>query len=151
MDEDALRRRLSSAKLVLGRLETTITEFLESDAPPIGFVSFDLDYYSSTMEAFRIFGGVSTSRLPRVYCYFDEIFYPEICCHNEYIGELAAIKDFNSASENRKLCSLNLLRNMRPNPAAWNDQIYVMHDFCHPLYCAPVYSQDASKQMPLAT
>jgi hypothetical protein len=147
MDESALRSRLHEAELILGKLEVTIPEFLSRNAPPIGFISFDMDYYSSTMQAFRVFEGESATRLPRIYCYFDEIFDPEICCHNEYVGELAAIKDFNSSSADQKVCPLNLLRNTRANPAAWNDQIYVMHDFAHRLYCAPLYSQ--TKELPL--
>ena len=30
------------------------------------------------------------TRLPRVYCYFDDIAGPEIACMNEYMGELEA-------------------------------------------------------------
>jgi hypothetical protein len=150
MDELALRNRLRDAALFIGQLGATIPEFLRQNPPPIGFISFDLDYYSSTIQAFQIFDGDANGRLPRVYCYFDEIFFPELCCHNEYIGELAAIKDFNIASWKRKLCPLNLLRNMRAHPAAWNDQIYVLRDFLHPLYCTVVYSPGAATQMPLS-
>jgi hypothetical protein len=148
MDESALRKQLRDAELILGKLDTTIPQFLSGSVSPIGFISFDLDYYSSTMQAFQVFKCEPAHRLPRIYCYFDEIFDPEICCHNEYIGELAAIKDFNAASsQNQKLCPLNLLRNTRANPAAWNDQIYVMHDFAHPLYCKPLHSQ--ARELPL--
>lgn len=141
MDETALRKRLRDATLIIGPVDATIPEFLKQSPPPLGFIAFDLDYYSSTIQAFHVFDGDTNLRLPRVYCYFDDISYPLMACNNEYIGELAAIKDFNAASSTRKLCPQNLLRNMRVRPAPWNDQIYVLHDFSHPLYCTPVYSQ----------
>ena len=138
MDESALRNRLRDATLIIGQVEVTIPEFLKQSPPPIGFIAFDLDYYSSTIQAFHVFDGDANTRLPRVYCYFDDIDHPPMACHNEYIGELAAIKDFNASFSDCKLCPLNLLRNHRVHPASWNDKIYVLHDFSHPLYCAPV-------------
>ncbi len=58
------------------------------------------------MQAFQVFKCEPAHRSPRIYCYFDEIFDQEICCHNEYIGELAAIKDFNAAIPRRtKSCA----------------------------------------------
>ncbi len=41
-------------------------------------LAFDLDYYSSTKTALQLFEGGPESRLPRVYCYFDDIMWPEI-------------------------------------------------------------------------
>ena len=122
MDETALRKRLRDATLIVGPVDATIPEFLKQSPPPLGFIAFDLDYYSSTIQAFHVFDGDTNLRLPRVYCYFDDISYPLMACNNEYIGELAAIKDFNAASSTRKLCPQNLLRNMRVHPAPWNDQ-----------------------------
>src|SRR5438874_9998361 len=51
MDEGALRKRLTSAELVLGPVAETIPEWSNSEHPPVGFIAFDLDYYSSTVEA----------------------------------------------------------------------------------------------------
>jgi len=76
----------------------------------------------------------SASHLPRVYCYFDDVFWPEHACHNEYVGELAAIREFNEEHEHQKICPIHLLRHTRVHPAAWNEQMYVHHDFGHPLY-----------------
>jgi hypothetical protein len=69
-----------------------------------------------------------------VYCYFDDILYPEFACYNPWTGELCAIREFNEERKEVKLCPLHLLRWMRPHPEPWNDQIYVLHDFRHPLY-----------------
>jgi hypothetical protein len=56
MDPAKLRARLSFAKLQLGLVEDTVVRFCaEENPPPIGFISFDLDYYSATTAALRIF------------------------------------------------------------------------------------------------
>ena len=135
MDQQQLKARLAKAQLCLGDISRTIPEYLTRCRYPIGFVAFDLDYYSSTRTAFGLFDSAGGAcHLPRVYCYFDDIFWPEYACHNEYIGELLAIREFNESGD-KKICQLNLLRHMRVHPAPWNDQIFVMHDFKHPLYC----------------
>ena len=37
-----------------------------------------------------------------------------------------------------KLCPIHMLRHTLPHPSAWHDQMYVLHDFHHPLYCINV-------------
>ncbi len=135
MDVDKLRSELNGAQLVLGDVSRTIPEFLSSTShAPIGFVSFDLDYYSSTMQAFEIFSGTAASRLPRVFCYFDDIISPERACLNDFVGELCAIREFNEQYDRRKIAKFPYLSWLRAVAAQWNDQIYVFHDFEHPLY-----------------
>jgi hypothetical protein len=142
MDEAELRARLKQATLIIGNVLSTVPAFLTTLKHPLGFVAFDLDYYSSTRQAFALFDGLHQTRLPRVYCYFDDIFWPEHACHNEYIGELCAIRDFNSERGAMKLAPLHLLRHMKPHPAPWHDQIYVLHDFSHPLYATNITPAD---------
>jgi hypothetical protein len=85
-----------------------------------------------------------------VFCYFDDIIYPAHACHNEFVGELLAIKEFNAAHEHRKIAPIHLLRHMRLIPAPWNEQMYVMHDFGHPLYCVNITPKNISHtQQPL--
>lgn len=99
-----LRSQLRNASLILGDVFSTTREFLAIETlAPIGFVSFDLDYYSSTKHAFQIFSGAVPTRLPRVWCYFDDIIYPERACHNQYIGELCAIREFNHEHDLQKI------------------------------------------------
>jgi len=130
MDADGLRRRLSSAELVLGDVAETIPATLAAGTmAPVGFVAFDLDYYSSTKAALRLFEGPPATRLPRVYCYFDDITGPEIACMNEYVGELLAINEFNAQHERMKLSPILHLETEREKPAAWNQKIYALHDF----------------------
>lgn len=134
MDQAGLRERLSpGTKLVIGDVRESIQDLLRAP-DPIGFVAFDLDYYSSTKHALTAFDLPHCTRLPRVYCYFDDILYPEFACYNPWTGELCAIREFNEERTEVKLCPLHLLRWMRPHAEAWNEQIYVLHDFRHPLY-----------------
>lgn len=145
MDVESLKARLRSAELVIGNVSETIPRWaMRADLLPVGFIAFDLDYYSSTAQAFQVFDGPSETRLPRVFCYMDDIIWPERACHNEYVGELLAIREFNETNRDRKLCPIHLLRHMRPIPAAWNDQMYVMHDFAHPLYTVNITPKDAT-------
>src|ERR1700730_17079165 len=121
-----------------GDVSETIPGFLRHCELPIGFIAFDLDYYSSTMHAFSIFSGDPRTRLPRVYSYFDDMIWEREACYNEYTGELAAIADFNRRHEQKKICKINGLRCTRPMQEHWVEQIYVMHDFAHPEYCTNV-------------
>lgn len=151
MDQERLRARLKTARLLLGDLEATVSSFINDSAiEPVGFVAFDLDYYSSTKKAFALFDNESPqSRLPRVYCYFDDIIWPEIACYNPHVGELCAISEFNQEHSDKKICPLHKLRNMRVYPAGWNDQMYILHDFRRPLYCENIGSL-SDTQMPLS-
>jgi hypothetical protein len=58
MDIPKLEARLQSAKLVIGNVDETVEPFRSrEDLAPIGFISFDLDFYTSTEAALRIFEG----------------------------------------------------------------------------------------------
>jgi hypothetical protein len=138
MDEPSLRAQLSSARLVLGDVGDTVEEFIREAPDPIGFVSFDLDYYSSTVKAFQVFGGSPSTRLPRIFCYFDDILWPEQACYNDATGEYLAIREFNEQHSTRKIAKLPHLGWMRRYAAAWNEQLYVFHDFEHPAYCTNI-------------
>jgi hypothetical protein len=54
MDLEKLRGRLRRGRLVLGLVRDTVPQFLLSDPAPVAFLGFDLDLYSSTMDAFRL-------------------------------------------------------------------------------------------------
>ncbi|HEY4240367.1 MAG TPA: hypothetical protein VGM88_11150 [Kofleriaceae bacterium] len=150
MDEAALRARLSRAELMLGDVGETVPRLLgKADLAPIAFIAFDLDYYSSTKAAFALLEGAAATRLPRIYCYFDDIAGPEFACMNEYVGELAAIHEFNAEHAKRKISPLVNLRLERPKAASWNDQIFVAHDFDHPLYTVNIAPEGAWREIPL--
>lgn len=135
MDVDQLKQKLSpETALILGDVASTIPRFLDDLELPIGFISFDLDYYSSTAAALSVLDGGDATRLPRVFCYFDDLIWPEEACHNPYTGEYLAIHEYNAAHADRKISRLANLRWMQPYPAEWHEQMYVMHHFSHPLY-----------------
>jgi hypothetical protein len=152
MDPAALQARLQGARLRLGDVGDSVAQMLaEPDVYPLGFAAFDLDYYSSTLRAFRIFDGPAVTRLPRVLCYFDDIIWPETACYNEYTGELGAIRDFNSHHDRIKLCEYHGLRLTQPQAVAWHEQTYVLHDFEHPLYNVNIIpTNDRFRQLPLS-
>jgi hypothetical protein len=53
MDPEKPIKLLKKAHLVLGLVEETIVAFINSRPAPIAFIAFDLDYYTSTISAFK--------------------------------------------------------------------------------------------------
>jgi hypothetical protein len=150
MDIPELKARLlPSTELIIGDVGDTVSSW--SPTGSIGFIAFDLDYYSSTKKAFRLFENDRHEvLLPRTYCYFDDVIWPEHACSNDYVGELCAIREFNEEHESKKICPIHLLRHTRVHQAPWNDQMYVLHDFVHPLYAKNVRaSGERHTQLPL--
>lgn len=143
MNRGKLEKELNSAKLIIGNVEETVESFIPPY--PIGFIAFDLDYYSSTKTAFQIFEAV---HLPRVLCYFDDTIWPEGAYYNEYIGELCAIREFNEEHLDQKISKIHGLSWLQPHKAAWNEAIYAYHDFRHPLYCENLTPSE-HRQLPL--
>ncbi|GAA1401803.1 hypothetical protein GCM10009639_44620 [Kitasatospora putterlickiae] len=135
MDHDRLRARLGAAELVIGDLDRTLPDYLDSHAEvlschPVGFVSLDLDYCSSTATALGLFRGPAHGHLlPRVTCYLDDL--PGTI---ERIGEAAAVADFNAAHDDRAIGRVLGLRAFTPFDPPWADQIYVHHRLDHPDY-----------------
>jgi hypothetical protein len=132
-DRDALVKRLpSNAQLLIGPLSETIPRALASitDRSPIGYVSIDVDYYSSTKEALEIFAGPPTKYLMTTFIYFDDVLGEE---HNPWAGEQLAVREFSDTHPLRRIERFPLIRNgrifRRPN---WLDQIWVLHVFDHP-------------------
>ncbi len=54
VDVATLQSRLTSAKLILGDVRKTVAEFLKTTAAPVGFISFDLDYYGIPCQFQRL-------------------------------------------------------------------------------------------------
>jgi hypothetical protein len=148
MDETKLRGRLKRARLVLGMVAETVAT--TAFRLPVGFVSFDLDYYSSTMDALALFDRSEDTRLPRVLCYFDDVIVPERAFMCEHVGELAAIAEFNARHDGKKVGKIAHLNWTRPVQNAWCEQMYALHDFQHPLYRVNITPpDDEHRQLPL--
>jgi hypothetical protein len=134
MDEDKLRNRLRRARLMLGLVEDTVSEFIAFRPSPVAFISFDLDYYSSTMQAFKVFEAEQSLLLPRIHCYFDDIMG---FTYSEYTGERLAIAEFNESHTSRKISPIYGLKYFLPQPHAqadWSEMLYIAHIFDHELY-----------------
>jgi hypothetical protein len=134
MDQDALRSRLRRAELVLGDVGSTVPAFLETGPAPIGFISFDLDYYSSTRDALHLLDGDPAAFLPRVLCYFDDVHcYP----WGDSNGARLAIREFNEERSTRKVDFLHGMRYLiSPDhrDERWVEALYLAHLFDHPRY-----------------
>jgi hypothetical protein len=144
MDQDALKKRLRISQLVIGSVRDTCVDFFARYKPaPIGCIFWDLDFYSSTMDAFKILDGEKTYFLPRVWTYFDDIIGEE---HSDFTGERLAIADFNAQPRHAKL-SQNRNLVYHAVPQQWKYQIFVYHDFDHPEYCTFVGPQNQQKPL----
>ena len=149
MNEAALRARLRSADVIIGDVGSTLPRYLDEHRTalaeaPVGFVSFDLDYYSSTMHAFDLFRAPDISHLlPRVGCYFDDTIFSIPA-----VGELRAIADFNDEKPSeRAIGPICGLRAGLPFDPPWADQFFEAHSFGHALYART--SGIAPEQLPL--
>jgi hypothetical protein len=133
MNFEELCVKLRSSKLILGDVKTTVRDFFEKYNPaPIGAIMFDLDYYSSTMDAFELFTGKLTGFLPRVFCYFDDVIGGEVELYGEHTGERLAISEFNNVSKTIKISEPFYLRVDMKMP--WHQQIWITHFFEHGQY-----------------
>jgi len=143
MNVSTLRKRLKrSTTLILGDVKDTVPIFLERDFSPIGFIAFDLDYYTSTKFALRIFHTIENNLLPRIFCYFDNIIGTdeEIMC--EFTGEQLSIREFNNIHKNKKIAKISGLYHKRIIKSTWSDMVYVMHSFKHTLYNRYIYPSE---------
>jgi len=134
MDADRLRERLERAQLLIGPLDETIRPFLESGPAAIAFIAFDLDYYTSTMDALLLLEAHHELLMPRVHCYFDDVMLYTI---SDYAGERLAITEFNETHEQRKISPIYGLRYRLPRrfrDSSFSEQYYMAHIFQHPRY-----------------
>jgi hypothetical protein len=137
MDDQKLRLRLTKAELHLGDVSVTVPQFIESAPPPVAFIAFDLDLYSSTIQALKTLEASTELLLPRVYCYFDDTLG---MTHSDFTGERLAISEFNSRNEYRKISQIKGLRYfVLPQFANqwWVEAFYIAHIFDHELYNRP--------------
>jgi len=134
MDVTALQSRLQRAKLVLGEVSVTLPSFFETHRPaPIGAISFDLDFYSSTKSAMNVLRGGHEFLMPRIFCYFDDTIGTETEVYNDFTGQRLAINEFNDEHDAMKLGFPYCLLNGRVQDT-WRYQIWVAHLFAHPDY-----------------
>lgn len=90
------------AHLIIGDVQETIPELEESMyGYRLGFVAVDVDYYSSTLAAFKMLEFSPHYYVPAVPMYFDDI--EGAITYNPWSGEEGAANDFNKTHELRKI------------------------------------------------
>lgn len=133
MDREALVRSLpANAQIHFGPVAETIESFVDRLGPeaPLGFAALDVDLYSSSKDALRLFGGSPDAYLPYVTVYVDDLALPT---HTRFAGELLAIREFNEGEELRKLDWDWNLRNTRVfKNAEWLTHMFKLHVLDHP-------------------
>ena len=148
MDYQALQARLAGkADLVIGNVADTCSHWIPRPDAPLGVIAFDLDLYSSTMAAFSLLEIKNV--LPRIWCYFDDIADLPESCLTDFLGEAAAIKEFNQLPK-RQILRDNLSRarvfadhSIEP----WHGKIYIYHRLTHPQYDNSVYDRSSANQL----
>jgi hypothetical protein len=139
MDVERLKARLRGARLVIGDIRETVEHALSGGDGPVGFCSLDMDYYSATTAALKLFDAPSETRQPRVVIYADDIFgLHDLNLMCEDVGEERAFREFNDTHPRQRILPIRGLRYKRPFPAKWNDMMFVHHDFAHPDYNTPI-------------
>jgi hypothetical protein len=135
MDRAALEKRLAGrATVIFGDVSETVAAWQPPAEAPLAAVMFDLDLYSSTRSALPL--RTKNNVLPRVWCYFDDIRgHPDMAL-TDFIGEGAAIREFNEDP------ARSILRdNVSPAhvfgvrvPESWHQKVYLYHRLNHPQY-----------------
>jgi hypothetical protein len=128
MDESLLRSKLSPrTELILGDVKKTVSTFYnDPQVPPVGFISVDLDLYSSTTHALRILSVPERRILNHVPVYFDDVAAP---LNHRFAGELLAIDEFNEANTHVKIDQWRGLKVGRPFSDAWfHERMFMAHD-----------------------
>ena len=118
--------------LVIGDVATTVPQFLREHAStetPVGFVSLDVDLYTSSVSALKIFDAEAEQLLPAVIVWVDDAYINVM--QNSFCGEALAIEDFNNSHPLRKI-DHKIVRGDHP-PRLWHHCYYFAHIFDHPV------------------
>jgi hypothetical protein len=135
MNFGALRAKLPpNGELILGHLQDTVAEFRDTQlkaSAPLAYVVIDVDYYSSTVDALKIFDGPAEAYLPLTLIYLDDVALDH---HNRFAGEELALSEFNDAHPFRKGVRHDFFESSRIfRRAPWLKHIYFMHVMDHPI------------------
>lgn len=104
----------------------------------IGFVSIDVDYWSSTKDCFQLFDDKRLKFLPRMPMYLDDVNNID---HHPFAGELLAVREFNNGHADTKITKMNQLRDWRIfKNALWLDQMYWFIDLKHAYFTQAYHS-----------
>jgi hypothetical protein len=133
IDRDRLSQSLPDhCRLIYGDVAETIGPFMDGMDGVIGFVSIDVDYYSSAKSCLKLFASVDPTRyLPLVPVYFDDVLRE---FNNSACGERLAIREFNELGDSRLIEPYTGLREERIfKNARYISKMYALHVLDHPL------------------
>jgi hypothetical protein len=105
----------------------TVPALLDTgDFAPFGFISFDLDLYSSTRDALEILRSPKRQMLRQTVLYFDDT---DFIVNHRWAGEPLAIDEFNAGTPDVKIDRWYAVRGGKPFPEApYYDKMMVAHD-----------------------
>jgi hypothetical protein len=147
MDVPGLEARLKRAKLVLGDVRETVSKFFKEHNPaPVGAVSMDLDFYSSTATALKLFDADPIHFLPRAVVYFDDTIGDQKELYGDFTGQRLAIHEFNRNRDKAKLSPIYYLL-ASPGAPGWHHQMWSLHLFDHVDYNK--FISEDNQQLPL--
>jgi hypothetical protein len=130
-DKELLEKNTNS-KIFFGNVKNTVDEFIKINPKTICCIFFDLDLYSSTLNFLNQIPKLEKYMLPRVLCYFDDL-YTVYNYNGQCNGELKAIDDFNKKNLDYKLSySIDHIHSYK-FPLA-KSTILTIHSFKHKLY-----------------
>jgi hypothetical protein len=132
-DIDRLRSQLpKNCELIIGDIANTINGLISvlTPASPLAFMALDVDTYSSSVSALRVFKEIDAScMLPATPIYVDDGYINIM--QNEYCGEGLAIREFNEEVPLRKILQKIVRTQQLQKP--WHHTIYFCHAFDHPV------------------
>jgi hypothetical protein len=132
MEREKLERSLPpNGRIVFGDLRETVGPFVESLRPdaPVGFVSLDVDHYTSSVVALQILTGPAECYFPQFPIYVDDL---HLATNTNYAGELLAIAEFNRDQPMRKIDrDWNLIHGRVFKHAEWLTHMRKLHVLDH--------------------
>ena len=146
MDVQKLEERLKPrTKLRLGDIKDTVPQFVSEVDVPVGFISCDVDMYSSTTDVLQVLSLPGKKSLRRVFLYFDDI---DFVFNHRFAGEFLAIDEFNASNALVKIDLWRGIRKGRVFPEhLWFDKMFIAHDLDAINRC--VLSRDVSSDCAL--
>jgi hypothetical protein len=127
MDEDLLRSQLSErTTLILGDVAETVEGLFDDyNAAPIGFVSIDIDAYSASRDALKIFTLPGKRMLRQVPIFLGN----ENIWNHKLAGAMLAVEEFNQQSSGVKIDRWYGVKKGNAFPERmYFEQMYLAHD-----------------------
>ena len=120
------------SKIFYGDVKNTLDDFVKINRNKICCIFFDLDLYTSTINFLNQIPKINDHLLPRVLCYFDDVYVFENYI-NQFNGVFKAIDEFNKNFSDYKLgYSVDHFKDFK-FPLA-KTSIYTLHSFKNELY-----------------